>query len=86
VPGLLYQVTRAVASLGLDIHTAKVTTWGGQAEDAFYVTRRGENGDGEKIGDSEIKGTLDALRRRLLKPNATEIAKTGAEELPAIQN
>ena len=28
VPGLLYHVARAVATLGLDIHTAKVTTLG----------------------------------------------------------
>jgi UTP:GlnB (protein PII) uridylyltransferase len=40
VPGLLYYVTRALASLGLDIHSAKITTWAGRAEDAFYVTRR----------------------------------------------
>jgi hypothetical protein len=40
VPGLLYYVTRALASLGLDIHSAKITTWAGRAEDAFYITRR----------------------------------------------
>jgi [protein-PII] uridylyltransferase len=40
VPGLLYYVTRAIASLGLDVHSAKITTWAGRAEDAFYVTRR----------------------------------------------
>jgi UTP:GlnB (protein PII) uridylyltransferase len=33
-------VTRALASLGLDIHSAKITSWAGRAEDAFYVTRR----------------------------------------------
>ncbi len=76
VPGLLYQVTRAMAGLGLDIHTAKVTTWGGQAEDAFYITKRGENGHGEKLDDEEIRGVLDALKRKLLKPNAVETLKT----------
>jgi hypothetical protein len=40
VPGLLYYVTRALAALGLDIHSAKITTWAGRAEDAFYITRR----------------------------------------------
>ena len=80
VPGLLFYISRAIAAIGLDIHTAKVTTWGGQAEDAFYVTKRGENGRGEKLGDDEIKDTLDALRRRLLKPNAGEKPeKTEAE-------
>jgi len=68
VPGLLYYITRAFASLSLDIHTAKVTTWGGQAEDAFYVTKRGEDGHGVKLGDEEIKGTIEALKRKLLKP------------------
>ncbi len=70
VPGLLYQVTRAMAALGLDIHTAKVTTWGGQAEDAFYVTKRLNENEGRKLEDGEIKDVLEALRRRLLKPNA----------------
>ncbi|PQV64387.1 UTP--GlnB (protein PII) uridylyltransferase, GlnD [Abditibacterium utsteinense] len=80
VPGLLYQVTRAMASLGLDIHTAKVTTWGGQAEDAFYITKRTGDNDGRKLEDEEIRGTLDAIRRRLLKPNATESTKNEEAE------
>lgn len=68
VPGLLYHLTRGIAALELDIHTAKVTTWGGQAEDAFYLTKRGEDGRGRKLADEEIKGTLEALREHLLKP------------------
>lgn len=79
VPGLLYQVTKAMASLGLDIHTAKVTTWGGQAEDAFYVTRRGETGSGEKLKDEEIKTVLDKLRRKLARPNAGDAVKVAGE-------
>ncbi|MBW3635420.1 MAG: HD domain-containing protein [Armatimonadetes bacterium] len=75
VPGLLYHVTRAMAGLGLDIHTAKVTTWGGQAEDAFYVTRRADEGEGQKLRDEEIRDVLEALRRRLLKPNVVETPK-----------
>ncbi len=70
VPGLLYHITRAVATLELDIHTAKVTTWGGQAEDAFYITKRGENGRGEKLSDDEIKGTIEELKKKLAKPKA----------------
>lgn len=68
VPGLLYHIARAFASLGLDIHTAKVTTWGGQAEDAFYVTKRDQDGRGVKLADDEIKSTIEALRKKLLKP------------------
>jgi len=68
LPGLLYHIARAFAALGLDIHTAKVTTWGGQAEDAFYITKRAEDGRGAKVPDEEIKSTIEALRRKLLKP------------------
>lgn len=68
VPGLLYHIARAFATLELDIHTAKVTTWGGQAEDAFYLTKRGEEGRGVKLSDDEIKGTIDLLKKKLLKP------------------
>ncbi len=69
LPGLLYHVSRAFATLDLDIHTAKVTTWGGQAEDAFYLTKRGPDGRGAKLTDEEIKGTLEALKTRLIKPS-----------------
>ena len=72
VPGLLFLVTRALASLQLDIHTAKVTTWGGQAEDAFYVTRRYDDGTSVKLSDDEIREVLDNVKKRLLKPNLGE--------------
>jgi UTP:GlnB (protein PII) uridylyltransferase len=55
VPGLLYYVTSALASLGLDIHSAKITSWAGRAEDAFYVTRR--NVDKDNADDGGPRGT-----------------------------
>ncbi|HEX8552472.1 MAG TPA: HD domain-containing protein [Abditibacteriaceae bacterium] len=67
VPGLLFYLTRVLASLGLDIHSAKITTWGGRGEDAFYVTRRTDERD-EKVPDDAIKDLLENLRRRLQKP------------------
>jgi [protein-PII] uridylyltransferase len=67
VSGLLFYITRALATLNLDIHTAKITTWAGRAEDAFYVTRRQE-GRGVKIPDDELKVVLDNLRQLLIKP------------------
>lgn len=70
IPGLLYRTTRVLASLGLDIHTAKITTWAGHAEDAFYVTRRRENGHGEKISDDDIRLVLEQLRGSLVKPHS----------------
>ena len=67
VPGLLFYLTRVLASLHLDIHAAKITTWAGRGEDAFYITRRSGERD-EKIADEDIKELLETLRRRLQRP------------------
>ena len=40
--GLLYAITRVLHDLRLDIHLAKVDTFGHEVADAFYVLR--ENG------------------------------------------
>lgn len=71
VPGLLLTLTRAVADIGLDIHTAKITTWGGRAEDAFYVTRRADNGRGmgQKIPDEAVSEVLESLKHNLQRPH-----------------
>ena len=37
--GLLYKITRTLSDLGLDIHTAKITTEVDQTVDAFYITK-----------------------------------------------
>jgi [protein-PII] uridylyltransferase len=37
--GLLYRITQTLTSLGLYIQTAKISTWEGRAEDAFYITK-----------------------------------------------
>jgi [protein-PII] uridylyltransferase len=81
VSGLLYYITRALAVLNLDIHTAKITTWAGRAEDAFYVTRR-NNGHGDKISDDDLKEVLDTLRQMLMKPHLA-MPKPAAEAKPA---
>lgn len=70
VPGLMFHITRTLASMKWDIHSAKVTTWAGRAEDAFYITRRvkgkGSNANShQKLGDDEIKTELEKLRKRL---------------------
>ncbi len=70
VPGLMFHITRTLAAMKWDIHSAKVTTWAGRAEDAFYVTRRIKaKADGstrqQKLGDDEIKTELEKLRKRL---------------------
>lgn len=59
-PGLLYDVTRAVADLSLQIFAAKISTYGEQVVDVFYV----KDVFGLKV---EHPGKLDQIRERLLK-------------------
>jgi [protein-PII] uridylyltransferase len=47
--GLLYDVTRTLFDLSLDVHIAKVSTYGDRVIDAFYV----RDVLGEKITDDE---------------------------------
>ncbi|HEX9892161.1 MAG TPA: [protein-PII] uridylyltransferase, partial [Actinomycetota bacterium] len=57
--GLLFDLARAFHELGLDVHVAKVATYGGRVIDAFYV----RDGAGQKITDPE---RLQELRRGIL--------------------
>jgi [protein-PII] uridylyltransferase len=49
--GLLYYLTRRISELGLDIHSARIATWGHEARDAFYVT----DPDGQKLTTEQIE-------------------------------
>ncbi|MGH9137657.1 MAG: [protein-PII] uridylyltransferase [Acidimicrobiales bacterium] len=53
--GLLHRVTRALADLELDIRSAKVTTIGPQAVDAFYLCDRG----GGKLDDPDLRREIE---------------------------
>ncbi|HVR74404.1 MAG TPA: [protein-PII] uridylyltransferase [Planctomycetota bacterium] len=59
-PGLLYDLARALHTLGLDVRTAKVSTLTDRAHDVFYVVDR----DGRKVDNparrSEIAQVLSA--------------------------
>ncbi len=44
-PGLLYRMTKGISSLGWNIHSARINTWGNSALDVFYVT----DADGAKL-------------------------------------
>jgi len=57
--GLLYRITSTLASLGLSIHTAKVSTKVDQAVDVFYV----KDLDGRKITDPD---KLESIRTTLV--------------------
>ena len=60
--GLLFDITRTLAELRLDVHLAKVATFGGRVVDAFYV--RDELG--RRVDDPEIVTELGlALRSRI---------------------
>jgi [protein-PII] uridylyltransferase len=61
-PGLLYDITSALSHQGLQISSAKVTTFGSRAVDVFYV----RDGFGLKILHSEKLQTIEnALNRAL---------------------
>jgi [protein-PII] uridylyltransferase len=60
--GLLFDITATLAELHLDVHLAKVSTYGGRVVDAFYV--RDELG--QKIdGAAQISEIEQALTARL---------------------
>src|SRR5665648_537151 len=59
-PGLLYDVTREISDLNLDIASAHIATFGEKAVDVFYVTDL----TGKKITSSSREA---AIRERLMK-------------------
>ncbi|MEC8200763.1 MAG: ACT domain-containing protein, partial [Pseudomonadota bacterium] len=59
-PGLLYDLTRALSDLGLQITSAKISTFGEEVVDVFYV----KDIFGMKI---EHEGKLKAIRQALLE-------------------
>jgi [protein-PII] uridylyltransferase len=62
--GLLYRITSTLASLGLSIHTAKVSTKVDQAVDVFYV----KDLEGKKVSDnSQLERIRESLLRTLEK-------------------
>jgi [protein-PII] uridylyltransferase len=60
--GLLYDITRTFAELGLDVHLAKVATYEGRVVDSFYV----RDAVGRKL--SEQLGSIDRSLRARLEP------------------
>ncbi|MCH2409875.1 [protein-PII] uridylyltransferase [Myxococcota bacterium] len=59
-PGLLYDLTRVLASRGLDIHVSKASTVLDQVADTFYVLKR----DGLKL---ENEGELARVKKELIE-------------------
>ena len=59
--GLLFDVTRTFAELGLDVHLAKVATYGARVVDAFYV----RDVLGRKLDREQVAELERALHARL---------------------
>jgi [protein-PII] uridylyltransferase len=57
--GLLHDLARAFEDLEVDVHLAKVATYGPRVVDAFYV----RDLQGRKLGDT---GRVEEVRRALL--------------------
>jgi [protein-PII] uridylyltransferase len=55
--GLLFDVTRTLAELGLDVHLAKVATYGQRVIDAFYV----RDAVGSKILDDAQRAAIERV-------------------------
>lgn len=56
-PGLLNYLTHKISELELNIHSARVATWGYEARDVFYVT----NSSGAKLYEEQIAQLHTAL-------------------------
>ena len=69
--GLLYRVSSAFATLGLDLHFAKIDTHLDQIADVFYVTER----DGQQIRDH---GRQNEIRNLLLDVVNDGLAETSS--------
>ena len=79
-PGLLYDLTRALSDLGLQITSAKISTFGEEVVDVFYV----KDIFGMKI---EHEGKLKAIRQALLEALDDSIeAKPAAAEYPSYES
>jgi [protein-PII] uridylyltransferase len=61
--GLLFDLTRTFASLGLDVHAAKVATYGPRVVDVFYVT----DAEGQKLMP-ERAAEVERVLRAALEP------------------
>ena len=60
--GLLYDITRALADLTLDVHLAKVSTYADRVVDAFYV----RDAVGGKVTEQAQVSEIETLVRARL--------------------
>ena len=73
--GLLFDVTRALTELGLQIMTAKISTYGERAVDVFYV----KDVFGLKVEqETKLKQIRDGLLKALADPEGEPVVPTAA--------
>lgn len=63
-PGLLYQLTRAISTLNLNIASAHIATFGERAVDVFYVTDLKK----KKITDAKRRAEIEARLMAAIEP------------------
>ncbi len=78
-PGLLYDVTRVLTGLGLQISSAKISTFGERVVDVFYV----KDVFGMKVEHDTKKKQIQEALRAALDEGATEADKAEAAEVAA---
>lgn len=71
--GLLYDITRALADLGLDIATARIVTDARRVRDSFYVTL-----DGQKVEDEETQARIREALHNAIHPRAVTDDRGGS--------
>ncbi len=83
-PGLLFELTRQLTRLNLQISSAKISTYGEKVVDVFYV----KNLFGHKVEHpqklAEIRTTLEAVLARGNPSWAREPAKSAAQAMAAV--
>jgi [protein-PII] uridylyltransferase len=74
VKGVVYRLAAALSSLGWNIHSARLSTWGGYARNAFYVTdtenRKLPEGAAERLGELLPQKPVPQKEERRRRPSA----------------
>jgi [protein-PII] uridylyltransferase len=78
-PGLLFEVTRELTRLNLQISSAKISTYGEKVVDVFYV----KNLFGHKVEQARLAEVRDTLEAVLAKGNETPPPEIRAERVAA---
>ena len=76
-PGLLADLTGALASLGVGLSSANVESVGERAMDVFYVVER----DGGKVADAKRRAAIKAALLAAFEVGAPDAPRSGGREL-----